>query len=65
MNISKGCTIGGTEVKPVDLFIEDSDPAKRNKIRLILAEGKNREVCTAYYRGVRRDFTGLFPHQEA
>ena len=39
-----GCEIDGTQVQPVDVQLEASDPSKRNKIRLVLSEGKNREV---------------------
>lgn len=43
--LTLGCVIDGTQVQPVDVQLEASDPSKRNKIRLVLSEGKNREVC--------------------
>ena len=43
--MEQGCTIEGVEVKPVTVTIEMSDPSKRNKLRIVIAEGKNREVC--------------------
>jgi 16S rRNA U516 pseudouridylate synthase RsuA-like enzyme len=43
--LTLGCLIDGTQVQPVDVQLEASDPSKRNKIRLVLSEGKNREVC--------------------
>lgn len=42
--LTLGCLIDGTQVQPVDVQLEASDPSKRNKIRLVLSEGKNREV---------------------
>ena len=40
--LERGCTIEGVELKPVAVAVEMSDPAKRNKIRIVIAEGKNR-----------------------
>lgn len=45
-DLEQGCTIEGVEVKPVGIAVEMSDPSKRNKLRIVLAEGKNREVTT-------------------
>ena len=42
--IEEGCLIDGTEVKPIAVQLETSDPHLRNKLRIVLAEGKNREV---------------------
>ncbi|KAL0042624.1 hypothetical protein WJX79_005702 [Trebouxia sp. C0005] len=42
--LAQGCMIDGTQVQPIDVQLEASDPSKRNKIRLVLSEGKNREV---------------------
>ena len=46
-NLCQGCVIDGTQVQPVDVLVENSDPSQRNKIRIVLAEGKNREVPAA------------------
>ena len=43
-DLEQGCTIEGVEVKPVGIAVEMSDPSKRNKLRIVIAEGKNREV---------------------
>ena len=43
----QGCIIDGTHVVPVGVQLEDSDPQRRNKLRVVLAEGKNREVSLA------------------
>lgn len=43
-SILEGCVIDGTHVMPVGVQLEDSDPQRRNKVRVVLAEGKNREV---------------------
>ena len=45
-DIMQGCTVEGTEVKPVTMMMETSDPFVKNKIRMVLAEGKRREVGT-------------------
>ena len=45
-DLEQGCTIEGVEVKPVGIAVEMSDPSKRNKLQIVLAEGKNREVNT-------------------
>lgn len=42
----QGCFIDGTKVTPVDVQLEVSDPSARNKLRMVLSEGKNREVCS-------------------
>ena len=42
--IADGCLIDGTHVQPVAVQLEASDPHLRNKLRIVLAEGKNREV---------------------
>ena len=42
--IAEGCLVDGTEVKPIAVQLETSDPHLRNKLRIVLAEGKNREV---------------------
>jgi len=39
-----GCDIDGVHVTPVVVAIDDSDASKRNRLRIVLAEGKNREV---------------------
>lgn len=46
-DMAQGCTIEGVEVKPLGVAVEMSDPSKRNKLRVVIAEGKNREVCSA------------------
>lgn len=43
-DLEQGCTIEGVEVKPVGIVVEMSDPSKRNKLRIVIAEGRNREV---------------------
>lgn len=43
-DLEQGCTIEGVEVKPVGIAVEMSDPSKRNKLRIVIAQGKNREV---------------------
>ena len=35
---------GGVQVVPVAVALDDSDPSKRNRVRIIVAEGRNREV---------------------
>ena len=35
---------GGEQVVPVAVALDDSDPSKRNRVRIIVAEGRNREV---------------------
>ena len=45
-DLATGCTIDGIELRPVEVQQEVSDPAKRNKLRIVIAEGKNREVIT-------------------
>lgn len=47
-DLEQGCTIEGVEVKPVGIAVEMSDPTKRNKLRIVIAEGKNREVTIHY-----------------
>ena len=34
----------GVQVVPVAVALDDSDPSKRNRVRIIVAEGRNREV---------------------
>lgn len=40
----EGCMMDGIEVKPLEVEVESSDPSKRNKLRIVIAEGKHREV---------------------
>ena len=42
--MSKGCDIDGVIVVPVAVAIDDSDITKPNRIKMIVSEGKNREV---------------------
>ncbi|KAL3132009.1 hypothetical protein ABBQ32_008629 [Trebouxia sp. C0010 RCD-2024] len=42
--LEQGCTIEGVAVRPMGVTVETSDPSKRNKLRIVVAEGKNREV---------------------
>ncbi|KAK9819972.1 hypothetical protein WJX72_004674 [[Myrmecia] bisecta] len=42
--IAAGCIVDGAFVQPVAVGAEASDPSVRNRIRLIVAEGRNREV---------------------
>lgn len=42
--LAAGCELDGTFVKPVAVAIDDSDLTKSNRIRIIISEGKNREV---------------------
>jgi pseudouridine synthase len=42
--LTNGCDIDGVHVTPVAVGIDDSDPSKPNRIRIIVAEGRNREV---------------------
>ena len=46
-DLQQGCMIEGVEVKPVGIAVEMSDPSKRNRLRIVIAEGKNREVTCA------------------
>lgn len=50
-DLEQGCTIEGVEVKPVGIAVEMSDPSKRNKLRIVIAEGRNREVTMHYLTG--------------
>lgn len=54
--LAEGCEIDGTLVQPVAIGMDDSDPDKPNRIRVIVAEGRNREVrklCEAASMEVR------------
>lgn len=42
--LAAGCEIEGVAVAPMAVAIDDSDAGKPNRIRMVLAEGKNREV---------------------
>jgi len=42
--LTAGCMLDGSQVTPVAVAFDDSDASKQNRIRMILAEGKNREV---------------------
>ena len=42
--IAEGCEMGGVHVTPVGVVPDDTDLAKPNRIRIIVAEGRNREV---------------------
>jgi pseudouridine synthase len=42
--LAGGCEIEGSHVAPIAVAIDDSDLSKIARIRIILAEGKNREV---------------------
>ena len=44
-SMMQGCLIDGSAVKPLHVELEKSDPAKRNKLRIVIAEGKHREVA--------------------
>ena len=39
-----GCDIDGTQVIPVAVGIDDSDNSKTTRVRIIISEGRNREV---------------------
>ena len=41
----QGCLIDGSAVKPLHVELEKSNPAKRNNPRIVIAEGKHREVA--------------------
>ena len=42
--MSEGCEIDGVFVTPVAVAVDDSDLSKMNRIKMIVAEGRNREV---------------------
>lgn len=42
--MAAGCEIDGVQVTPVAVGIDDSDNSKTSRLRVILAEGRNREV---------------------
>lgn len=39
-----GCAMGGAFVQPVAVLRDDTDATKPNRVRIIVAEGRNREV---------------------
>lgn len=42
--LARGCEIEGSHIAPIAVAIDDSDLSKPARIRIVLAEGKNREV---------------------
>ncbi|KAH7617288.1 putative ribosomal large subunit pseudouridine synthase SVR1, chloroplastic [Nannochloris sp. 'desiccata'] len=42
--LTAGCMLDGSQVNPIAVAFDDSDASKQHRIRMILAEGKNREV---------------------
>jgi len=42
--MSQGYVENGTQVAPVAIALDDSDPSKPNRIKIIVSEGRNREV---------------------
>lgn len=48
--IADGCLVDGSQVQPISVQIEASDPHLRNKLRIVLAEGKNREVRVSVHK---------------
>ena len=43
-SLTVGCDLDGTHITPIAVAYDDSDASKQSRIRIILAEGKNREV---------------------
>lgn len=43
--VAAGCVMDGVFVQPLALGMEDSDPAHRDRLRIVVSEGRNREVC--------------------
>ncbi|GAB4814296.1 hypothetical protein N2152v2_001342 [Parachlorella kessleri] len=44
--MAEGCEVDGAHVQPVAVAVDDSDLTKPNRIRVVVAEGRNREVRT-------------------
>ncbi|KAL4433084.1 hypothetical protein ABPG77_006511 [Micractinium sp. CCAP 211/92] len=42
--IAAGCTMDGVFVQPVAVIRDDTDPTRPNRVRVVVAEGRNREV---------------------
>lgn len=42
--IAAGCTMDGVFVQPVAVIRDDSDSSRPNRVRVVVAEGRNREV---------------------
>jgi len=42
--MADGYMDGNTKVAPIGVALDDSDPSKKNRIRIIVTEGRNREV---------------------
>lgn len=42
--MQEGCDMDGIHVRPVQVYIDETDAAKRNRIKVVVAEGRNREV---------------------
>ena len=42
--MASGCDMGGAFVQPLAIIRDDSDAAKNTRIRVVVAEGRNREV---------------------
>jgi hypothetical protein len=50
--------VDGAHVEPVAVAIDDSDLTKPNRIRVVVAEGRNREVCACTAQGGAGGFAG-------
>lgn len=43
--LREGCEVDGRVVVPTAMAVDDSDPHSKPKLRVVLNEGRNREVC--------------------
>lgn len=50
--IAGGCDMSGTFVQPVAVLRDDTDATKPNRVRIVVAEGRNREVRGHGARGL-------------
>ena len=46
-DMEAGTEVDGEPVQPISVQPETSDPAHKNRLRIIVAEGRNREVWAA------------------
>ncbi len=46
-DLEVGTEVDGELVQPISVQPETSDPAHKNRLRIIVAEGRNREVWAA------------------